>query len=47
MALDPVPASAGMTYPAGMTGSLNFGLISKSEGKDTQFMHQRSEAKPR
>nr|VFK19689.1 MAG: hypothetical protein BECKLPF1236A_GA0070988_102334 [Candidatus Kentron sp. LPFa]VFK33938.1 MAG: hypothetical protein BECKLPF1236C_GA0070990_102323 [Candidatus Kentron sp. LPFa] len=34
-------------FPAGMTGSLNLGLISKSKRKDTRFMHQRSEAKPR
>ena len=31
MALDP-------GFHAGMTGSLNFGLVSKSERKDTQFM---------
>ena len=31
MALDP-------GFHAGMTESLNFGLVSKSERKDTQFM---------
>nr|VFK61091.1 MAG: hypothetical protein BECKUNK1418G_GA0071005_101536 [Candidatus Kentron sp. UNK]VFK69563.1 MAG: hypothetical protein BECKUNK1418H_GA0071006_10162 [Candidatus Kentron sp. UNK] len=40
MALDP-------GFHAGMTESLNSSLISKSKRKDTRFMHQRSEAKPR
>nr|VFK08204.1 MAG: hypothetical protein BECKLPF1236A_GA0070988_1001415 [Candidatus Kentron sp. LPFa] len=47
MALDPVPAYAEMTYPCRDDGIVEFWFDFQLGVKDTRFMHQRSEAKPR